>query len=185
MIDPVEFEYTVLLIFPGFGPERENAEDILELALEWLNANKLEPGFRFNPVVGARLEVVSDAETARERVEADDAVALVVMHDLDDDERDELRHFCAERQVSACYTIDVPRRTGPRKATLRLVLGKKTAEPPAHRLTAATLTDPVADDRPTADRVGDAIAVLALGVMAYHWHKNPQQWPPLMPMDSR
>jgi hypothetical protein len=37
-------EYTVILAFPGFGEERENAEEIVERALEWLNTNKDEPG---------------------------------------------------------------------------------------------------------------------------------------------
>ena len=55
-----EADYTVVFIFPGYGPERENAEAIVESALEWLNNNKEEPGFRFAPSVSAHLQIVSD-----------------------------------------------------------------------------------------------------------------------------
>ena len=48
-----EVDYTVVLTFPGFGEERENAEAVVEAALEWLNNNKEEPGFRFAPPVSA------------------------------------------------------------------------------------------------------------------------------------
>ncbi len=114
MFDTVEYEYAVLLAFPGFSEERENAEAIIESALEWLNANKLEPGFRFAPPVGAHLEKVQDADEARDRI-AEGGVALVMMHDLPDDERDGLLRYCAEREIGACITVDAPRRRGGRK----------------------------------------------------------------------
>ena len=41
-LDPVEYE--VILLFPGFGDERENAEQIVEEALNYLNTEKDEPG---------------------------------------------------------------------------------------------------------------------------------------------
>src|SRR4051812_27418067 len=110
----VEFEYTVVLVFPGFGPERENAEAIVEGALEWLNANKLEPGFRFAPPVGAHLEVVPDTDAAWEKMEADDSVAMLILHDVADDERDALLKHCRPRNIPICVTVDTPRRPGPR-----------------------------------------------------------------------
>jgi hypothetical protein len=45
---------------------------------------------------------------------------------------------------------------------------------PAHRLAAETLTAPVGEDEETQGRVGELIAVLALGVMEHHWRKNPR-----------
>src|SRR3954469_25921749 len=92
-----EVEYTVILVFPGYGPERENAETIVEGALEWLNNNKEEPGFRFAPPVSAHLEIVSDADQARQRMEADPLVAMVILHDFSDEERDEMVRFCGRR----------------------------------------------------------------------------------------
>jgi hypothetical protein len=46
MTSPPEVDYTVILVFPGFGAERENAEAVVESALDWLNTTKIEPGFR-------------------------------------------------------------------------------------------------------------------------------------------
>ncbi len=129
-----EVEYTVVLIFPGFGTERENAETIVESALQWLNTFRENPGFRFAPYVSAHLEMVQDADEARERIESDDHVAMVLVHDLPDDERDDLLRFCEARHISAGHTVDVPRRPGPRKGPMKIVFGRTPSDrPPAHR----------------------------------------------------
>jgi hypothetical protein len=174
MTDPQDVDYTVLLVMPGFGPEREHAETIIEIALDWLNTNKDEPGFRFAPPVSAHLENMQDADEARARIAADDGVAMVLLHDLPDDERDALIRDCVAREVGACYTVDAPRPAGPRKGPWKVVVRKRPAdELPAHRLCAETLTAPVDDDGDTGERAGELIAVLALGVMEHHWRKNP------------
>jgi hypothetical protein len=169
-----DFDYTVVLVFPGYGTERENAEAVVESALDWLNTNKDEPGFRFAYPVSAHLEIVSDADEARERIESDDSVATVIMHDLGDDERDALLRECEARDIGACYTLDVPRRSGRRKEPMKVVIRKEPSrEPPAHRLCAETLTAPVGEDEEDmGERVGEVIAVLALGIMAHHWRKH-------------
>ena len=143
--------------------------------LEWLNTCKDEPGFRFAYEVSDHLEMVADADKARDRIEADESVAIVLLHDLDEDERDAMLRHCAERHVSACITVDAPRRTGPREGPMKVVFRSKPAnEPPAHRLAAETLTGPVdEEDEETGRRVGEVIAVLALGVMQRHWEMNP------------
>jgi hypothetical protein len=171
---PPDVDYTVLLIVPGFGEERENAEAIVECALEWLNTNKEEPGFRFAPPVSAHLEVVPDADEARASIVADEGVAMVLLHDLPADERDDLLRHCAARHIAGCCTVDAPRRARRRKGPLKVVFRSKPAdEVPAHRLTAETLTAPVdEDDEETGARVGEVIAVLALGVMQHHWEKK-------------
>src|SRR5207244_4838302 len=128
-------DYVVLLVFPGCGAGRENAEAIVESALDWLNTRKQEPGFRFAAPVFAHLETVSDADEARARVEADGRVATVILHDLDDDERDGLARDCDARHVSVCSTVDAPRPAGERDRGWRLVLqSKPTGEVPQHRL---------------------------------------------------
>jgi hypothetical protein len=178
MTTPPEVDYTVVLVFPGFGAERENAEAVVESALDWLNTYKDEPGFRFAPPVSAHLEIVAFADEARARVEEDEGVATVLLHDLADDERDDLLRLCEARHVSACYTVDVPRRPGPRKGPMKVVLRSEPAKGPrAHTLTADTLTAPVDEDEETGARVGDVIAVRALGVMTHHWHKSPPRRP--------
>jgi hypothetical protein len=177
MATPPEVDYTVVLVFPGFGAEREHAEAVVESALGWLNTYKDEPGFRFAPPVGAHLEIVAGADEARARVE-EEGVAMVLLHDLADDERDELLRLCEARDVAACYTVDVPRRPGPRTGPMRVVLRSEPAKgPPAHTLNAETLTAPVGEDEDTEGRVGEVIAVLALGVMTHHWRKNPPRLP--------
>ena len=60
MQPPQDVEYTVVLVFPGFGSERENAEEVIEAALDHLNIPNYEPGFRFAPNVRAHLETVTD-----------------------------------------------------------------------------------------------------------------------------
>jgi hypothetical protein len=170
---PDDVDYTVILVFPGYGEERENAETIVETALEWLNANREEPGFRFAPWVTAHLEILPSAEQARERFEDDESVAMVILHELDDDERDEMLRDCQARHISACITVDAPRRRR-RKGPWRIVFGMKPKdEPPAHQIAADTLTDVIADeDEETSDRVRQLIAVMALGVMEHHWGKS-------------
>jgi hypothetical protein len=174
MDSPPEVDYTVILVFPGYGDERENAETVVESALEWLNTYKDEPGFRFAPQVSAHLEIVADADEARERIAADENVAMVLLHDLEDGERNALLRHCAARHIGACYTVDTPRRGGPRKGPWRVVFRREPSEdPPAHRLAGATLTGPVSEeDEDTGRRVGEVIAVLALGVMQHHWEKH-------------
>lgn len=168
-----DVDYTVVLVFPGFGEGRENAEAIVESALEWLNTNKDEPGFRFAPPVSAHLEIVGDADEARARIATDEGVAMVLLHDLPDDERDALIRHCGARHIAACYTLDAPRRARRRKGPWQVVFRSKPAdEVPAHRLLAETLTAPVGEDEETGARVGELIAVLALGVMEHHWRKN-------------
>ncbi len=175
---PPEVDYAVVLVFPGFGAERENDEAVVESALDWLNTHKDEPGFRFAPPVSAHLEIVTAADEARDRVEEGGGVAMVLLHDVEDGERDDLLRLCEARNVSACYTVDVPRRRGPRAEPMRVVLRSKPAKGPrAHTLTADTLTAPVSDDEETGARVGDVIAVLALGVMTHHWHERPPRRP--------
>jgi hypothetical protein len=39
-------------------------------------------------------------------------------------------------------------------------------------LAAETLTGPVDEDEEAGERVGEVIAVLALGVMQHHWHNQ-------------
>jgi hypothetical protein len=173
MATPQEVDYTVVLVFPGFGAEREHAEAIVESALHWLNTCKEEPGFRFAPPVSAHLEMAQDADEARARIAADESVAMVLLHDLPDDERDALVRHCAARHISAGYTVDAPRPAGPRKGPWRVVIRSGPApEAPAHRLAAETLTGPVGEDEETGERVGELIAVLALGVMEHHWGQH-------------
>jgi hypothetical protein len=173
MTSPQDIDYTVVLVFPGFGAERENAETIVESALEWLNNNKEEPGFRFSQQVSAHLEIVPDADEARARIESDDSVALLILHDLDEDERDDLLRDCERRKVSACITVDVPRPTKRRKGPWKVIVrSEPRKKPPAHEVCAETLTAPVGEDEETGDRVGELIAVVALGVMSYDYLKD-------------
>jgi hypothetical protein len=173
MANRQDVDYTVVLVFPGFGTERENAETIVESALDWLNTNKDEPGFRFAAQVSAHLEIVADTDEARARITADASAAMVLLHDLPDDERDALVRHCAARHIAACYTLDVPRRAPRQKGPWQVVFRSKQAdEVPAHKLVADTLTAPVGEDEETGARVGELIAVLALGVMEHHWRKN-------------
>lgn len=172
MTGPPEVDYTVLLVFPGYGTERENAESIVESALDWLNTHKEKPGFRFAGPVSAHLEVVADVEEARERIDSDEGVAMVLLHDVEE-ERDDLLRDCRARHVSACCTVDAPRHVGPHTEPWKMVIRQRAPEDvPAHRLAAGTLTDPLEDDDDTGGRVSEVIAVLALGVMEHHWRKT-------------
>jgi hypothetical protein len=179
MTIPVEYEYTVLLVFPGFGDERDNAETIVEAALEWLNTYKDEPGFRFAPYVGAHLEIVPDVDEVRARIEAGDSVAMVLLYDVPEDERNDLVRDCETRAIAACVTTDSPR-SGPRKGPWQVVIrSKPSSDVPAHRISGATLTDPIEEDEEdTGSRVGELIAVMALGVMSHHFRTHPRKYPP-------
>jgi hypothetical protein len=178
MYEQQEVEYTVVLVFPGFGEQRDNAEAIVESALEWLNNNKEEPGFRFAPPVSAHLEIVQDADEARAKMEEDENVAMVLVHDLDDEERNALVQDCGRRHIPTCITVDGPRRR-KRKGPWRIVFGKRPAESevPTHQVAADTLTGPVDDDEETGDRIGQLIAVMALGVMEHHFGKKDPPYP--------
>jgi hypothetical protein len=178
-MDPLQdVEYTVVLVFPGFGTERENAETIVESALEWLNNNREEPGFRFAPMVTAHLEIVQDADEARAAMEMDEMVAMVIMHDVPDDERDDLLRHCLAQKIGACYTED-GRRPRRRKGPWQVVFRKKSEDDlPAHRIVAETLTAPVdEEDEETGERIGELIAVMALGVMGHHFDRRPPRHP--------
>jgi hypothetical protein len=177
MADQQDVDYTVILVFPGYGDERENAESIVESALHWLNNNKDEPGFRFAYPVSAHLEIVPDTDEARARIETDESVAMLFLHDVTDDERDALLPECIARDIAVCVTVDAPRRRRRRGPWKVVFSSKPSDEPPVHRLVAATLTDPVAEDEEAGERVGEVIAVLALGVMAHHWEQNPPSYP--------
>jgi hypothetical protein len=178
MSSPEDVDYTVILVFPGFGPERENAEAIVESALEWLCTFKDEPGFRFAQPVSAHLETAQDGDEVRERIESDDSVAMVILHDLPEDERDALVRDCEALEIGACITVDARRPKGRRRGPWKVVFRSRPAdEPRAHRLAAETLTAPVDDDEETGARVGEVIAVLALGVMQHHWAKTPPSIP--------
>jgi hypothetical protein len=174
MAMPEEVEYRVVLVFPGFGSERENAESIVESALEWLNTHKETPGFRFSPDVSASLELAQDADEARARISEDERVAMVIVHDVPEDERDALLRHCLKRNMGVCYTVDAPRPARRRKGPLQVVFRDRPSdELPAHKLVAQTLTAPLEDEEETADRAGELVAVLALGIMGYHWEKRP------------
>jgi hypothetical protein len=98
---------------------------------------------------------------------------MVLLHDLAEDERDALARLCDERHVAVCYTVDAPRRVRRPDEPWQVVFRPRPKdEPPAHRLAAETLTDPVAEDDDTGARVSEVIAVLALGVMEHHWRKT-------------
>jgi len=177
VIDRPPVEYTVILAFPGFGEEREHAEEIVERALEWLNTNKDEPGFRFAYPVSAHLETVLNVDATRERVETDDSVAMVILHEEDDEDGHALARDCEERDIAVCFTIDAPRPTDDRPPSIRFELRKPPSdEVRAHRICGETLTDPIGDDdEDTGRRVWELIAVLALGVMEHYWRLNPPE----------
>jgi hypothetical protein len=175
-------DYKVVLVFPGFGEERENAEQIVEAALQYLNTQKDEPGMRFAQNVSAHLDIVMDAEQAQAKLDTEDDLAMMILHDLPDDEKTALTEDCARKGVLVCHTVDAPEnpRRGPRPPRgeprqLKVVFRKGRAdEPRAHRIPETTLTASLEDDEEELlDRVGQIITVLALGVMEHHWTRNP------------
>ncbi len=176
-------EYQVVLVFPSFGTERENAEQVVEEALHYLNTEKDEPGMRFAQNVSARLEIVADAEQARAKLETEDDLATMILHDLGDDERRELTLACVAKGVPVCHTevtredpSDEPRPARGKRREWKIVFTKKRegGEPPAHKIAETTLTAPLdGDPDEVGERVGQVIAVLALGVMEHHWRRQP------------
>ncbi len=185
MTRPKNVEYKVVLVFPGFGEERENAEQLIEEALQYLNTQKDEPGMRFARQVTARLEIVPDVEQAQAKLSTDDAVAMMILHDLPDDERIAFTRECAEQDVPVCHTTPAPDlpESGPRAARAKrrdwqVVFRQRSEhdEPIAHKICETTLTAPLeGDPEALGDRVGQLIAVMALGVMEHHWTRNPPQ----------
>lgn len=180
MMKHPDVDYTVILVFPGFGAEREFAESLVESALEWLNTYKDEPGMRFAPHVSAHLEIVQDADEARERIANDAQVAMIIAHGLDEVERDDLFRECEAQNISRCTTVETvesdrpkPRPDPRRRRELKVVFRRRDPdEISAHTLSDETLTAPLDDEAAVADRVGQLICVLALGVMEHHWSKE-------------
>jgi hypothetical protein len=177
-------EYKVVLVFPGFGDERDNAEQIVEEALNYLNTQKDEPGMRFAQNVSAQLEIVADADQAFARLQTEDDLATMILHDLDDEEKTALTAACAGKGIPVCHTQDAgrkPRSPRGRQKEWKVVIKKGMAdELRAHKILASTLTAPLeGDQEELMDRVGQLITVLALGVMEYHWTRNPPRHPAL------
>ncbi len=179
-------DYTVVLVSAGFGAEQENAEEVIEAALEHLNTYKDEPGFRFAYHVSAHLERVQDAEEAEARLQNDDSVAMMILHGLEDDERIALTRKCIAQTVPVCRTLPAPDHPAPKP---RRQPGKRRGweirfrkrsedddEPHAHSILETTLTGPLdGEEEEIMDRVGQLVAVMALGVMEHHWTLNPPQ----------
>src|SRR5205823_3757995 len=134
--------------------ERENAEQIVEEALHYLNTQKDEPGFRFAQHVSARLEIVMDAEQAEDRLQTDDDLAMMILHGLDDDEKMALTRACERKNVPVCHTVEgsdkprkKPRRSSLGKRIMKVVFREKKDDGPrAHTILESTLTGPLEDD---------------------------------------
>src|SRR5262249_37561798 len=186
MSTPEHIEYKVLLVFPGFGPERENAEQVIEEALHYLNTQKDEPGMRFAYPVFARLEIVSDAEQALTSLRTDDDLAMMILHDLPEEDKAALTEECVSNHVPVCHTVEAsenprkaPRPPRGKERMLKVVFKEKGADdgPPAHRICETTLTAPLeGDPEEIGDRIGQLITVMALGVMEHHWRLNPPRY---------
>ncbi len=177
-----DIEYKVVLLFPGFGAERDNAEQIIEEALHYLNTEKDEPGMRFAYEVSARLEIVPDTEQLQARLRTEDDLAMLILHDLAGDEQTAFLKECEARQVPVCITLPTSREARrkararrPKDRILKVVFRKRSKEPPCHKIPDTTLTAPLDenDEDDLRDRIGQMIAVLALGVMEFHWRRNP------------
>jgi hypothetical protein len=174
-------------VFPGYGSERANAEEIIEAALDYLNTQKAEPGFRFAHEVFARLEIVPDVEQAQALLDSDDSVVMMILHGLEDEERIAFTIDCGERGVSVCRTVPAPDEPPPplRKAGERrrwqIVFKERSDddfEPRAHTISETTLTAPLEDEEEVViERVQQLIAVMALGVMEQHWKRKPPRRP--------
>jgi hypothetical protein len=192
---PEEIEYAVVLVIPVFGEERENAEEVIEGALDYLNTHRETPGFRFAPYVRAHLEKVSDVEDAQARLDEDDTVAMMILHGLDDDERIAFTRECIARNIPVCRTVPPPenppplppREPGkPRRWEIRFrKRDEDDDEPHAHQILETTLSAPLeGDEDELMDRVGQLIAVMALGVMEHHFKTHPPQIPRLHGQDE-
>jgi hypothetical protein len=182
MTKPAEVEYSVVLVFPSYGTERDNAETIIEEALGYLNTQKDEPGFRFAYNVSARLDTVPDLEDAQTKLRTDDSVAMMILYDLPDEERLAFTHECLAQNVPVCRTVPAsesdapPRPKAGKREPMKVVFRKRSPddEPPAHTILDTTLIASLEDDEEAlGDRVGQMIAVMALGVMEHHWKLNP------------
>jgi hypothetical protein len=179
-----DVEYKVLLVFPGFGEERLNAEQIIEEALQHLNTYKEEPGFRFAPNVSASLDIVLTAEQAHARLQSDDDLATMILHDLAEEEKMALTEACAEAGVPVCLTVYVEEDDRPRRSTRGRrhewhleIRQRKSKGPRAHQIAESTLTASLDEDpEDVGERIGQLIAVLALGVMEFHWTRNPPRY---------
>jgi hypothetical protein len=189
MPQPEDVEYTVVLVSPVFGEERQNAEQALEAALDYLNTHREKPGFRFAPYVSARLDIAADVEQAQAKLRTDDSVALMILHELPDDERDAFTLECAEQGVAVCHTLppveqpeseEVPAR--PKEKGWQVRFRKRSDEdsPAVHKICETILSAPLdGDQEEMNDRIGQLIAVMALSVMSYHWMKAQprREWP--------
>lgn len=181
MSKPRKVKYKVVLLFPGFGEERDNAEQIVEEALHYLNTQKDEPGMRFAYNVSARLEIVPDVEQVWARLRTEDDLALLILHDLTPEEQKEFLTECQQRRVPVCITLPAPKNARrprrprrPEDRQLKVVLRERSNEPPCHRILDTTLTAPLeGDEEDLMDRIGQLITVMALGVMEFHWRRNP------------
>jgi hypothetical protein len=186
MSEPPDIEYQVLLLFPGFGEERDNAEQIIEEALHYLNTEKDEPGMRFAYNVSAQLDIVMNADQAEARLESEDNLALMILHDLPDEERTALTKACAAKGVQVCHSLvdDSPNRwkkphsSRDKQRGWKMVFReRKDDQARAHRISGSTLTAPLERDREElGERIGQLIAVMALGVMEVHWTRNPPRY---------
>jgi hypothetical protein len=180
-----EVTYTVLLVFPGYGEERENAEEIIEEAIHHLNTEKDEPGFRFAHEVFAQLEIVPDADEARERLRNDPQLALMILHDLERVEKAALTRACEKKGVPVCHTVEggdeppPPKRYFRGRRVMEVVFQKRgECGPRAHTIVDKTLTAPLeGDPEELGDRVGQLIAVMALSVMEVHWRRKERAFP--------
>jgi hypothetical protein len=174
-----DIEYAVVLLFPGFGEERDNAEQIIEEALQHLNTEKDEPGMRFAQNVFARLEIVTHVLDAETRLRDDEDLAMMILHDLPQEEMNELTRECVAKNVPVCQTVDVPEDSLPERRPRRkdrgwkIVFSQRTDDkPPAHTIAGLTLTGSLdVDPEELGDRIGQLIAVMALGVMEHHWRR--------------
>jgi hypothetical protein len=169
-----DVEYKVVLVFPGFGSDRENAEQIVEEALHYLNTEKDEPGMRFAQNVTARLEMVADVEQAQAKLQTDDDLAMMILHGLPQDEKVALTAECAEKGVPVCHTVEPketpgqePRSSGARDRRWNVVIRKRREdELRAHTILETTLTAPLDEDpEEVMDRVGQLIAFDFLGLV--------------------
>lgn len=179
-----EIEYSVVLVSPGFGPERENAEQIVEEALNYLNTYRETPGLRFAPYVRANLEMATHLFELTERVESDDSLAMVILHEIPEEDSNDFIRACNAREVGVCRSVpaaeddDDPKPLSEFQFVLR---AKKEGreEPSAHTIADSTLSAPLDESEmdKIRNRIQQLIAVMALGVMQCHWSRHPPRYP--------
>lgn len=178
MSDEELFYYTVVLVFPGFGSEREYAEQVVEAALDHLNIPRYEPGIRFAPNVRARLDIVSNVDQALASLENDEDIATMILHDLDEDDRERLIDECAERGLALTVTMetggDRPKKSRGKKEGFTFELRKREENRPSvHQIADSVLTAPPDDDQDWSNRVGQVMFVVAVSVMGFHFARHP------------